>query len=229
MPASDETKDHMVALFYDCLPLANNATAKGEIMMKRTIQGSLLLSASLTTLLAQTALPARSAYAAKFVCGVSNIPTQNPPSEPAVKRGNYATIVNIHNPNNRDVVVQKRISLGAPERYQSTPPTTLIAPTKRVIDILPSDYTMYVDCAEIVNLLKHNGTMFSGTFIEGYVLMESYYVTSFNPLTDAELDVVTVTTTAQLTSTAGGGDNGVNSHEVTPVTARKLAAGTWPN
>src|SRR5204863_3988542 len=131
---------------------------------------------------------------------------------------NYATTVNIHNPNNRDVILEKRISLGAPERYQSTPPTTLIAPTKRVIDTLPSDYTMYVDCAEIVNLLKHNGTVFSGTFIEGYVLIESFYATSFGGnLTDAEVDVVAVTTSAQLASTAGGGDNGVNSHEVTPV------------
>ena len=139
--------------------------------------------------------------------------------------------MNIHNPNNRDVIVEKRISLGAPERYQSTPPTTLIAPTKRVIDTLPSDYTMYVDCAEIVNLLKHNGTVISGTFIEGYVLIESFYAASFGTATDAEVDVVTVTTAAQLavSSTAGGGDNGVNSHEVTPVAMRKLAAGTWPN
>jgi hypothetical protein len=200
--------------------------------MKRVIPISLLLSASLTSLVAQTTLPARSSYAAKFVCGVSNIPTQNPPSEPAVKRGNYATVVNMHNPNNRDVVIKKRIALGAPERYQLVPPTTLIAPTKRVDDKLPSDYTMYVDCAEIVNLLRQNGTPFSGTFLEGYVLIESFYAASFGTATDAELDVVTVTTTAQLAaaSPAGGlGDNGVNSHEVTPVTARKLPAGTWPN
>lgn len=201
-------------------------------MMKRTTQLILLFSASLASLPAQVALPARSSYAAKFVCGVSNIPTQNPPSEPAVKRGNYATVVNIRNPNNRDVFVQKRISLGAAERYQSTPPTTLIAPTKRVTDTLPSDYTLYVDCAEIVNLLKQNGSVIAGTFIEGYVLIDSFYVASFGgALTDAEVDVVAVTTTAQLTasSTTGGGDNGVNSHEVTPVPVRKLAAGTWPN
>jgi hypothetical protein len=200
--------------------------------MKRTIQLSLLLSASIATVPAQTNLPARSAYAAKFVCGVSNIPTQGPPSEPAVKRGNYATVVNIHNPNNRDVVLQKRISLGAPERFQSTPPTTLIAPTKRVTDTLPSDYTMYVDCTEIVHLLKLNGTPISSTFIEGYVLIESYYVTSFGgPTTDAEVDVVTVTTTAQLAVSAAGaaGDNGVNSHQVTAVAARKLPLGVWPN
>ena len=90
---------------------------------------------------------------------------------------------------------------------------------------------MYVDCAEIVNLLKINGTGFSGTFIEGYVLIESFYASSIGNTTDAELDVVAVTTTAQLSaaSTAGGGDNGVNSHEVTSVPVRKLAAGTWPN
>ena len=91
-------------------------------MMKQTFQGSLLFLASLTTLIAQTTLPARSEYVAKFVCGVSSIPTQGPPSEPAVKRGNYATVVNLHNPNNQNVIIKKRISLGAPERYQSTPP-----------------------------------------------------------------------------------------------------------
>jgi hypothetical protein len=200
-------------------------------MMKQTFQGSLLFLASLTTLIAQTTLPTRSEYVAKFVCGVSSVPTQGPPSEPAVKRGNYATVVNLHNPNNQNVIIKKRISLGAPERYQSTPPVALIAPTKRVTDTLPSDYTMYVDCAEIVNLLKINGTGFSGTFIEGYVLIESFYASSIGNTTDAELDVVAVTTTAQLSaaSTAGGGDNGVNSHEVTSVPVRKLAAGTWPN
>ena len=199
--------------------------------MTRTKLGTLLLCASLRPLLAQTNLPARSSYAAKFVCGVSTIPTQNPPSEPAVKRGNYATVVNIHNPNNRDVVLKKRISLGAPERFQVTPPTALIAPTKRVTDTLLSDYTMYVDCAEIVNLLKINGTPLPGPFIDGYVLIESFFAASFGTATDAEVDVVTVTTTAQLAtaSPAGGGDNGVNSHEVTPVAVRKLAAGTWPN
>jgi hypothetical protein len=198
--------------------------------MIRTILIVLLCSGSLSSVFAQVMLPARSSYAAKFVCGISNIPTQNPPSEPAVKRGNYATVVNIHNPNGRDVAIQKRISLGAAERYQSTPPTTLIPPTKRVTDVLPSDYTMYVDCAEIVNLLKLSGTAVAGTFIEGYVLIDSFYVSSFGgATTDAEVDVVTVTTTAQLAATASAGDNGVNSHEVTPVAMRKLAAGTWPN
>jgi hypothetical protein len=61
--------------------------------------------------------------------------------------------------------------------------------------------------------------------------VESFFAASIGNATDAELDVVAVTTTGQLsvTSTGVGGDNGVNSHEVTPVAVRKLAAGTWPN
>ena len=42
-------------------------------------------------------LPARWSYAAKFVCGLSSPVTLSPPKEPIVKRGNYATVVNIHN------------------------------------------------------------------------------------------------------------------------------------
>src|SRR5512139_3651184 len=38
-------------------------------------------------------------YAAKFVCGLQAPLAQGAPGEPVVKPGNYATDINIHNPN----------------------------------------------------------------------------------------------------------------------------------
>ena len=96
-------------------------------------------------------LPARFSYAAKFLCGFSTATTTAPPKEPIVKRGNYATVVNIHNPYATDVVLVKKVALAAPEQF---PNTQLIQPTKRFQDRLPSDHAMSVDCTEIVNLLK---------------------------------------------------------------------------
>src|SRR4051812_37186064 len=93
-------------------------------------------------------LPPRWSYAAKFVCGFSPTATNAVPKEPIVKRGNYATVVNIHNPGATDVTLLKKVALAAPETY---PETRLIAPTKRYKDRLPSDHTMSVDCTEIVN------------------------------------------------------------------------------
>src|SRR5215831_1387371 len=131
-------------------------------------------------------LPDRFSYAAKFVCGTSLVPTTSPPQEPVVKRGNYATAVNIHNPWSTTVSVTKQISLGVAERY---PETQFVSPTKRVFDKVPSGSTMYVDCAEIVNLL--HGIPIPGPFIEGYVVIDSYLPgTPTVPDTAAEVDVV---------------------------------------
>lgn len=162
-------------------------------------------------------LPARVSYAAKFVCGFSQATTTAPPSEPAVKRGNYATVINIHNPWATDVSIMKKVALAAPERY---PNTVLVPPTKRFQDRLISDHAMAVDCQEIVNLLTINGTPPAGTFIEGYVVIDSFFPTGATG--SADLDVVTVTSTAPSPTTT------VNSHEITPVVGRKLPAGVWP-
>jgi hypothetical protein len=162
-------------------------------------------------------LPARVSYAAKFVCGLSQAATTAPPSEPAVKRGNYATVINIHNPWATDVSLMKKVALAAPERF---PNTALVPPTKRFPDRLPPDHAMSVDCQEIVNLLTLNGTPPAGTFIEGYVVIDSFSPTGATG--SADLDVVAVTSTAPSTTTS------VNSHEITTVPGRKLPAGTWP-
>ena len=164
-------------------------------------------------------LPARWSYAAKFVCGLSPLVT-NPssvPKEPPVKRGNYATVVNIHNTAPSDVTILKKVALAAPETY---PNTNLIPPTRRFRDRLPTDHTMSVDCSEIVNLLVQNGTPPAGPFIEGFLVIDALGLASTgNAL--PELDVVAVTTTAPDTTTP------VNAIQITPVVGKQLAAGTW--
>lgn len=164
-------------------------------------------------------LPARWSYAAKFVCGLSPFVT-NPgsvPKEPPVKKGNYATVVNIHNTSATDVTILKKVALAAPETF---PDTHLIPPTRRFKDRLPSDHAMSVDCSEIVNLLVQNGTPPAGPFIEGFLVVDALGLASTANVMP-ELDVVAVTTTAVDTTTA------VNAIQITPVEGKKLAAGTW--
>ena len=188
-----------------------------------TLISLLLVAAAVhTAKAASITLPARWSYAAKFVCGTQTSPTSNPPAEPPVKAGNYATVINIHNPGAKPVTLQKKVALAAPETY---PQTTLIDPTKRFADKLTSDHTMSVDCKEIVNLLTINGTAPTATFIEGFVVVDSYTsATASNPA--APLDVVAVTTTSNVSAT--GVPAQVTSHRVVNVPGRSLPAGTWP-
>jgi hypothetical protein len=164
-------------------------------------------------------LPARWSYAAKFVCGYSPISTilGSVPKEPPVKKGNYATVVNIHNTAATDVKILKKVALAAPEKY---PNTQLIPPTKRFPDKLPSDHAMSVDCDEIVDLLVQNGTPPVGPFIEGFLVIDALGTASTANVLP-ELDVVAVTTTAADPAAA------VNAIQITPVVGKKLPAGTW--
>src|SRR5215471_12969083 len=137
-------------------------------------------------------LPARWSYAAKFVCGLSSQTTSSPPKEPIVKKGNYATVINIHNPNSTTVGILKKVALAGPERF---PSVQLITPTMRFRDTLPSDHAMSVDCTEIVNLLTQNGTPPATSFVEGFLVIDALgSPTAGVPL--PELDVVTVSTTS---------------------------------
>jgi hypothetical protein len=164
-------------------------------------------------------LPQRFSYAAKFLCGVMPPAAFNPPAEPPVKPGNYATVINIHNPWARRATIVKKVALAAPETF---PSTNLIPPTKRYNDELPSDHGMSIDCRGIVNLMVLNGTPPAGSFIEGWVVIDSFFLAGVAG--PAQLDVVAVTTTAATGTTAAA----VNDHEVIVVPGRQLGAGTWP-
>ena len=112
--------------------------------MKNTLVRSLIFSAAVTSLAPAFAqspgapavnLPERFSYAAKFVCGTSNALTTHPPSEPAVKRGNYATAINIRNPWSTPVTITKQVVVALAERYPDTP---FLPPSTRVSEKLPA-------------------------------------------------------------------------------------------
>lgn len=185
-------------------------------------------------------LPARFSYAVKFVCGAhdgtiivggapdltgrdlrtgGNPLSPLPPREAPVKRGNYATVVNVHNPYNYDVSVCKKVVLAAPEKYPNLP---VVHPTRRYLDLqLLSDHAMSIDCTEIVNLLTQSGTPPAGTFLEGFVVVD---VWPFLGTAPEDVDVVAVTSSDTFPGDPGG--RGPN-HEVTRVPGRQLPAGSW--
>ncbi len=166
---------------------------------------------------AATTLPDRWEYTAKFACGFQDA-TGNPPGEPGVKLGNYATSINFFNPAATKLVIWKRVVLLSREEYGKT---ILIPPTKRFKEGIPSNNAIGVDCTEIVNLLILNNPAYKPPlFIAGFVTIES----SASAQGPAEaLDVVATYTTAVDPKAP------VNSLEVVPITGRRLAAGTWPN
>jgi hypothetical protein len=86
-------------------------------------------------------------YAAKIVCGVQATNTQV--FEPPTKPGNYATAINIHNPNQltttAPIAFTKHVVIANEEG------TTLSTPTTPVNATLNSDNAMEVDCNTIVS------------------------------------------------------------------------------
>lgn len=149
-----------------------------------TIFAASLLASIASAAFASATLPDRFEYAAKFVCGVESFQTAPAPSEPVVNPGNYTTAVNIHNPWQFPVTVTKQIVISNPERF---PDTRFEVPTARVVEKIPSGSAMYVDCTEIVNLLKSHGAGISGSFIEGFVVIDSFALVSSKVPTAEEL------------------------------------------
>jgi hypothetical protein len=108
-------------------------------------------------------------YSAKFVCGeFKEMEIEGP-----VKPGNYATNINVHNPNRRTVLILKKAILlfdssdpdaGFPERPR---PPTEEDPRK-----LRPDHGMEIDCRVIREQLLQ-GTPRAPTFIKGWVVIES--------------------------------------------------------
>jgi len=164
-------------------------------------------------------LPARSSYAAKFLCGYSQLSTENAPKEPPVKKGNYATVINIHNPCEHDVVVLKKVAIAVPESIPAPNKVQMAQrPTRRFRTTLPSDHATAIGCDQIVGLLATSGIPPRGAFIEGFLVIDAF---SDNG-TPADLDVVAVTT---ISGTLGGA---VSDHQVVTVPGKRLPPGIWP-
>ena len=81
-------------------------------------------------------------------------------------RGFYATTINIHNPNNKEVRFYKKLALTYPPREQKAGKIMPIG-----IDSLKYDEALKVDCEEVKkNLFEGN---FPTPYIEGYVVIQS--------------------------------------------------------
>lgn len=77
-------------------------------------------------------------YTAKFVCG------NNPAGATRVLPGAYATAINIHNPNNKPVVLRKKVALTFPPAVQQPGPVS-----DSIQDTLGPNQALEVDCGEI--------------------------------------------------------------------------------
>lgn len=144
-------------------------------------------------------------YAVKFVCGVPGIEAQRE----AVKPGNYATAINIHNPNPDPaappVVFAKKAVQAFPQGFDQHPPSD------PKTEQLRSDFALEVDCQNISDLL---GGPPPPAFMKGFLVIMS----------PAELDVVAVYTAEPPVSPADGVPHGI-ALEVVPVPPRFIRPG----
>ena len=141
-------------------------------------------------------------YAAKFVCGVPKLEAQRE----AVKPGNYATAINIHNPNQLATTAAINFTKHAVLALEEDIPPQ--KPFPAVSETLPSDFAMEVDCANIFTLL---GSPTGLTFWKGWLII---LVPS-----PSQLDVVGVYSSEPPPPAAGAPPAGMGL-EVVPVAPR---------
>ena len=115
-------------------------------------------------------------YAAKVVCGI-----QKDPDSLRLAKGLYATAVNVHNPNDGPVEIDKKIALTFPPKEEKPGEIRSIAR-----DLLQSDEALEVDCDDLKEEVFPNG--FPDAYIKGFVVIRS----------TESLDVTAVYTTADL-------------------------------
>ena len=121
----------------------------------------------------------RRIYTAKFLCGEKSN-NAGLAIEGPVKRGNYQTVINVHNPTFVPTFVLKRAVLMWDDDFPSPgPPYEVPMPpgTWRWFN-LPSRWAVRVDCQDIrLDLLGlPPGPPFQ--FIEGYVTLETFFNTN---------------------------------------------------
>ncbi len=126
-----------------------------------------------------------SQYAAKIVCGL-----QKDPEDMRLARGFYATTVNIHNPQEKEVNFAKKLALSFPPKEQR--PGKVLPISK---DTLRPDEALKVDCMDVRARLFPNG--FPAPYIEGFIVIDS----------PASLDVTAVYTTTALDREGRPGDH----------------------
>lgn len=105
---------------------------------------------------ANTAMPF--VYSVKYLCGLQTTPSTNPPLEPPVKSGNYATAINIHNYHSDLVATaQKKVVVS----------DGIIGPITQ-IQLRPNE-AINIDCSKITKSLPN----VPGLFFEGFLEIAS--------------------------------------------------------
>jgi hypothetical protein len=147
---------------------------------------------------ASAADPAINQYSAKFLCGTIASPATGLNT---LAPGVYNTAVNIHNPNNFDVTIQKKAVVAVEENtMQGSPPANYGRPgTRTTAEILPADTSMEVDCSDIAGLTSSANPPCPGFglppsgFCKGFVVVEAARVNAAATF-PAQLDVVGILT-----------------------------------
>ena len=151
-------------------------------------------------------------YSAKFSCGKG---VEDDISMDVVK-GQYATAINIHNPNGQTVAFTKKAVIALAERNTNV---GSISPT--VDESLIADQAMYVDCKDIRSLFP--ATVKLPSHIEGFLVISVKYPTTG---TVPELDVWAKYTARHRTSAVSGADptnTDVESINVVEVRGKKIS------
>lgn len=128
-------------------------------------------------------------YAAKFVCGLVPSgqapldPTQAKPGFPpelALKPANYATDINVHNPQIRGMVLWKKavlsgwvIPAAAGANVLSSEPEQPFEGGKYITVQLGPDGAFSIDCTDIVRKLLPPGQPLAASFVTGFVVINS--------------------------------------------------------
>ena len=124
-------------------------------------------------------------------------------SREAIKPGNYATSINIHNPNPGVTLHFYVKAVLAPEAYVTGTPSPFQTST------FPPDNAMEFDCTEIVGALLDMSTDFTTTFYKGFVV---FYAQGNND-GPRPMDVVDVLTaeppTVTFTTPGGATSSGI--------------------
>jgi hypothetical protein len=131
-------------------------------------------------------------FSAKFVCGFLPTPTQpGAVGEPPVKPGNYATDINIHNYNYRDLKIHKKllVLVGTPQPGAVVQPPFVLRepqvarPYKFMPIVLGPDYATMDDCNAIWQMAAQTGPPLQpGALTIGYLVILSQL--------DLDVDVV---------------------------------------
>ena len=144
-------------------------------------------------------------YAAKLVCG-----KQEDGDVLRLMRGQYGTMVNIHNPNDKNTFFFKKLALAFPPEEQAAGDIIPIA-----IDSLAYDESLKTDCDELRRDFFPEGFPFG--YIEGHVVVQSPY----------SMDVQSVFTAAPLD--VNGDVTGVSTIDVEYVPERKIEKEPMPD